>query len=147
MFSSRRLTPRPVPGDTSPVVSDPTWYHAVGGSPVGPVTQADLLRLLGKGEITLETWVFEEGMTDWAPLRQAMADVLPETVAPAPAPAAAPLPAPASVKSETSAPAPARAADDRVPCAKCHQAFPPGMMVERNGFRICALCDRSGPVR
>jgi len=138
-------------------VQDPTWYYAVGSEAVGPVSQADLLRLVGRGEITINTYVYEEGMEDWATLKDAMSDYLPEELTETPAPPAPPAtstsPTPASAQ-KPAEPAldpaqkeSASEASNLVECAKCHQMFSAGMMVEKNGFKICALCNRLGPVR
>jgi len=131
-------------------MQDPTWYYAVGEDAQGPVSQADLLRMIGRGEISLDTYVFEEGMEDWTPLKIAMADYLPEEAiappTPPPLPAAAKNQVQQAQPAQKAAPKPATA-EGMIECAKCHQSFQPGMIVEKNGFKICALCDRLGPVR
>lgn len=155
--ASRILTSRRIAGDNLSSVQDPTWYYAVGSDAVGPVSQADLLRLVGRGEISINTYVYEEGMEDWATLKEAMSDYLPEELTETPSPPAPPATsAPqTSTPGQTTRPSPEpaakpaadSAASGLVECAKCRQMFSPGMMVDKNGFKICALCNRLGPVR
>lgn len=55
------------------------WFYESGGSQQGPVSEAELDRLLAEGKITGDTLVWREGMAGWMPHRTAR-----------PAPAAAP---------------------------------------------------------
>lgn len=41
------------------------FYYDTGEKKVGPVTGAELLRLLHEGELDAETWVRREGATTW----------------------------------------------------------------------------------
>lgn len=49
------------------------WYYEQSGQRQGPVPDDELDRLLATGGITQNTLVWCEGMTDWAPLRDARA--------------------------------------------------------------------------
>ena len=78
-------------------MSDKVWYTAVGGQQQGPFSIAELLPRFQNGELARDTYVFTQGMDNWAP-----AGDRPEFQAafgggaaatPAAAPAAAPAPA------------------------------------------------------
>jgi hypothetical protein len=47
------------------------WFYESGGSQQGPVTEAELDRLLAEGKITQDTLVWREGMAGWMPHRAA----------------------------------------------------------------------------
>ena len=49
------------------------WFYESGGSQQGPVSEADLDRLLAEGKITGDTLVWREGMAGWTPHRVARA--------------------------------------------------------------------------
>ena len=51
--------PPPLPGAGAP------WHWAVGGVQAGPGSTADLGVLVGSGEVTRETLVWQEGMAGW----------------------------------------------------------------------------------
>lgn len=74
-------------------MSDKVWYTAIGGQQQGPFSLADLLPRFQNGELARDTYVFTQGMDNWAP-----AGDRPEFQAafgggaPAAAPAAAPAP-------------------------------------------------------
>lgn len=59
------------------------WYYAADGQQRGPVSEAELARLLSEGFLTGDTLVWRPGMTDWQPYR---------IVAAEPPAAAAPMP-------------------------------------------------------
>ena len=62
------------------------WYYQIDGQQEGPVP-ADTLRLLcDEGSVSDLTLVWQEGMDDWSPLR----DAAPELCSPDPVPAPAP---------------------------------------------------------
>jgi hypothetical protein len=61
------------------------WYYESAGTQQGPVTDADLDRLLTEGKITLDTLVWREGMSGWTPLRSARPGAATTTPAVAPA--------------------------------------------------------------
>ena len=42
-------------------------YIAIDGQQSGPFTKTELTQLVKKGVLTAQTWVWEAGMTDWAP--------------------------------------------------------------------------------
>ena len=44
------------------------WFYALGRERFGPVTEQRLRDMLGSREITPETLVWREGMSDWLPL-------------------------------------------------------------------------------
>jgi hypothetical protein len=107
------------------------WYYESGGQQQGPVTDADLDRLLAEGKITVDTLVWREGMSGWTPLRSAR-------------PAAAPAPGIAPVPSSTpSAPIPAATpsatAGSDVPqpgwirCSLTGRFFPPSEIIYLEG--------------
>ena len=50
-------------------MAEQTWYMAIGGHQVGPVSEADVLTSLRSGTIGPETLVFTAGMADWTPLK------------------------------------------------------------------------------
>lgn len=55
----------------APATPDPTgWYFARGERQEGPVPFHDLQRMANQGEITLQTLVWKNGMTDWASANQ-----------------------------------------------------------------------------
>lgn len=47
------------------------WYYESQGQQQGPVSEAELDRLLAEGKITNDTLVWREGMTAWTPLATA----------------------------------------------------------------------------
>lgn len=44
------------------------FYYDSGTEKLGPISGAELLRLLASGEVTRETWVRRENSTTWRPL-------------------------------------------------------------------------------
>lgn len=96
------------------------WYYSDSQrNRHGPVESADLAMLHGNGQLPPETLVWREGMSNWAPWRTVMHEVLPATAQPA-APFAATAPAadPFALEPTDAAPAavsqppPATAASD-----------------------------------
>jgi uncharacterized RDD family membrane protein YckC len=71
------------------------WYYASADGTKGPVTLAELTRLVVAGEIEAETPVWQTGRADWAPLREAAPEAIPPALPskrePPDPPAAAPL--------------------------------------------------------
>jgi len=47
----------------------PPWYYERGGNSIGPVSQAEVCRLIRTGAIAGSTLLWTEGMADWQPLR------------------------------------------------------------------------------
>jgi uncharacterized RDD family membrane protein YckC len=98
------------------------WYYACRGKQAGPVTQEQFDELLGSGKIQADTLVWREGMTDWAPYREA---------------GAAFDPSPASSIGG------ARYVPDQSPqavCAECGNLFAVNDMIRHGGIYICANC-------
>ena len=46
------------------------WWYSAGGTQCGPVTGGRLAALLANGELSLSSWVFEGGTSDWQELSQ-----------------------------------------------------------------------------
>jgi hypothetical protein len=63
------------------------WYYVDQGQQAGPVDDAQLEQLRSNGKIQLDTLVWQEGMANWMPYREA----IPSATRPPPAPAAAPI--------------------------------------------------------
>lgn len=90
------------------------WYYSDSQrNRHGPVESADLAMLHGNGQLPPETLVWREGMSNWAPWRTVMHEVLPagtSSAAPLADPFAAPAAAdPFALETAASAPAPAPA--------------------------------------
>ncbi len=45
------------------------WYYADGSKQMGPVSQDEIIKLVGKGSITGDTLVFGEGMMNWIKMK------------------------------------------------------------------------------
>lgn len=106
------------------------WYYESGGQQQGPVTDADLDRLLAEGKITVDTLVWREGMSGWTPLRTARpAGTAPTPDAPpgtgAPAPVTGPLP---SATSGSDVPQPGW-----IRCSLTGRYFPPSEIIYLEG--------------
>ncbi len=56
-------------GAPTPPLDAKAWYYEDAGQAKGPVTGADILRLLSYHEIKPDTLVWSEGMAEWAPIR------------------------------------------------------------------------------
>ena len=57
------------------------WYYSDSDrNRLGPVDGTDLARLHGLGQLHPETLVWREGMSEWAPWRSVMGEVLPPEV-------------------------------------------------------------------
>jgi len=46
---------------------DKQWFYAIGDKTVGPVTKYDLEQMLSRGEISKDTLIWAEGISEWAP--------------------------------------------------------------------------------
>ncbi len=44
------------------------WFHADGNRPSGPVTAEDIAALFRRGQLTLDTLVWRQGLPSWQPL-------------------------------------------------------------------------------
>jgi predicted Zn finger-like uncharacterized protein len=49
----------------APGASEPIWYVVIGREQVGPLTDQDIQARLDRGEITPESFVWQEGFSDW----------------------------------------------------------------------------------
>ncbi len=92
------------------------WYYADQGRQTGPVSDAELDRLVKAGKILPATLVWNAGMTNWRPYGEAQRSA-----------AAAPVPPPQSGGTATR-------------CAECGKAFPEDEMVRYGEARVCAGC-------
>jgi len=96
------------------------WYFAEHGKQVGPLSEADFDTAVRAGRVAPDTLVWRDGMKDWTPYGQTLADA-----APGPAPEAAPETA---VEAATGV------------CAECGQSFPLADMIAYDGVTVCAAC-------
>lgn len=53
---------------SNPLTSHPSYYLAIAGEQVGPLSEEDVLNRIEQGELDKETLVWSEGMEEWAPL-------------------------------------------------------------------------------
>lgn len=86
------------------------WYYALNDQRMGPVSEAEFLRLIASGEVRPETLVWREGMTSWQPCREVQP----------------PTPSPAAMCSDCGAMFPEDeliTIDGRRVCAVCKPAF------------------------
>jgi uncharacterized RDD family membrane protein YckC len=49
------------------------WYYAQGTEQIGPINESDFQVLVSSGEISPDTLVWHEGMTEWLPCQQVLA--------------------------------------------------------------------------
>lgn len=96
------------------------WFYAVGAERKGPVTEAELDRLVAQGEVRPDSLVWREGMADWKPLAEA------RPVAGTGQPPKLPAAAPAAAASTT--------------CNGCRGVFTPDDVVPLAGAFYCAAC-------
>jgi hypothetical protein len=90
------------------------WYYdSGGGQRQGPISEAELDRLIAAGTITADTLVWHEGMASWAALREAR-------------PTATPGVAPLTLETER--------------CDSCGKFFPPSELIQIQDRRICGTC-------
>lgn len=47
---------------------EPIWYYAVNDQSVGPISARDIEFSFQKGDITLDSYIWREGLSDWMPL-------------------------------------------------------------------------------
>lgn len=64
------------------------WYYSKDGQQNGPVSQEELVRLVGTGSVGAGDLVWREGMTDWTPVGQVPEFATQPPAVPASAPAA-----------------------------------------------------------
>lgn len=94
------------------------WHYAENGQQIGPVTDEQLSRLFQTGKITPDTLVWCEGMTDWAPYREAITRLgqsLPQG-------------------------AESLAGGSQFACAECGKLFPAAEMVRFGNASVCPEC-------
>lgn len=108
----RRANTAPAPVAPPPVVG--TWYVAIDGTPVGPITEAEVKERVDAGQVDPESLAWREGLEEWQAARNfpelAVFFAKPKPVA-APVPAAPRAPTrPAAAARPASTPAPTRAA-------------------------------------
>jgi len=97
------------------------WYYVEAGKQAGPVDDPQLEQLRQLGTIQMDTLVWHEGMGDWRPFRDMMADVVP---APPPQVAAPPVALPTG----------------SVVCVECGQVFDLNDTIPYGTVRVCAGC-------
>ena len=86
------------------------WYYAEDANRKGPFDDAAFAELVKSGQVTPDTLVWREDLTDWKPYRE---------VALAPAVAAQ---------------------EGDAQCAECGRTFPKSEMVQYEGSWVCAAC-------
>ena len=64
---------RDSPKSTTIQAHAPEWWYSSGGEQRGPVTAGALASLLASGEVSLSTWVYQAGTSDWQELSRAQA--------------------------------------------------------------------------
>jgi uncharacterized RDD family membrane protein YckC len=99
------------------------WHYADQGQQIGPVTDEQLSQLFQAGKINGDTLLWREGLADWMPYRQAMAQSNPAAAGPAQMPG-------------TENPQ----AEPQVLCAECGRMFPASETVQFGNARVCAVC-------
>ncbi len=98
------------------------WYYAEAGQQVGPVTEEELLRLVGTGRIRSDTLVWHEGLANW----QAYGELKP-----------GPGPLPDSPAPPVAGPAPA---GNEVVCGECGKIVSQEEAISYGGNWVCANC-------
>lgn len=64
----------PVPGSQMPPVPSVKYNVVINGKPAGPYDEATLKTMLKSGEISSDSMIWTEGMTDWQPLNTIIHD-------------------------------------------------------------------------
>ncbi len=106
-FRRANTAPAPVAAP-APVVG--TWYVAIDGTPVGPITEAEVKERVDAGQVDPESLAWREGLEEWQPARN-----FPELAGFFVKPKPAPAPAPAAPRAPTRAAAAARPASTPAP--------------------------------
>lgn len=96
------------------------WFYVDGGQQAGPVTDEQLAALRSAGKVTDETLVWHEGLSNWAPLKEAQ----PASGVPA---SGAALPDSAEAK-------------PGAVCVECGQLFNIEDMIRHGDAYVCAGC-------
>jgi predicted Zn finger-like uncharacterized protein len=53
------------PSSAADLAMDAGWHIVVDGEQVGPLSEADVRARLSRGEITVDTYIWREGLSDW----------------------------------------------------------------------------------
>jgi uncharacterized RDD family membrane protein YckC len=99
------------------------WYYADHGQQMGPITDEQLSQLFQAGKINVDTLLWREGLPDWMPYRQAMAQ--------SNQPASGQVQMPGAENSQ---------GEPEVVCAECGKMFPASETVQFGKARVCAGC-------
>lgn len=104
------------------------WYYARDGKQQGPVDDDALAQLLTRGELTPDTLVWNESMTEWQPYQAVLTP--------------APPPSPSHAIATQSEPPPATDAllSDSASCLQCEQAHPISEMIPYQEGYVCGGC-------
>ena len=100
-----------------------TWYYALAGQQLGPVTEVELGELFRSGRINRDTLVWREGLPDWIPFRDAGLEANPPPAG---------LPPPLAAGNSPSA--------NEVVCAECGKIFPAAETIRHGNASVCAGC-------
>ena len=103
------------------------WHYVSGGQSVGPISDAELERLVQAGTIQPDTLVWKDGMAEW----KAYSQISPAQTTPPP-----PL-APSGTGSPGGS---AAAAATHLACSQCGKVLPVENLVSLNGSLVCASC-------
>jgi predicted Zn finger-like uncharacterized protein len=108
-FRRANTAPSPVAAP-APAPAVGTWYVAIDGTPVGPITEAEFKERVDAGQVDPESLAWREGLEEWQPARN-FAELAGFFAKPKPAPA----PAPAATPRAPTRPAAARTASTPAP--------------------------------
>lgn len=77
-----------VPGSvqTIPTPQAQTFYVAVNGNPIGPITESEFIRLVVEKKVTKDSLAWMPGMVNWQPIEQIPAILRIIAVSPPPMP-------------------------------------------------------------
>jgi len=117
------------------------WYYERAGAQAGPVTQAAIIEMLGRGEVSSSTLIWRSGLENWVPLGSVISPPPPSVPVSAP-PSRTLLPAMGSewANNDQGGQAALQPSFGTVPCSECGQAFPASEILELRGLRVCAGC-------
>jgi len=99
------------------------WFYESGGQQQGPVSDADLDRLIAEGKINAGTLVWREGQDNWLPLREARPAAVAPVTTGIPSPDLSGLPG-----------------DDSIHCDSCKKLTPRSNIVQIGGRNVCVAC-------
>src|SRR2546421_465178 len=95
------------------------WYYVEDGQQAGPVDDALLVSLVTSGKIQPDTLVWHEGMSAWAPYRDAL---------------------PAQPGGIGAPPNPTAATAGGLVCSVCGRTFAPDQVIRHGDKWVCAEC-------